>query len=129
MSGSSSMFILTSLSSPARSSAIRSRIGETAWHGPHHSAQKSTRTGVSDWSTSCSNVVVVTASAIPKFLSDSLSSLTLALVVLFPGDRRIEHDGPDVPLAPLGPGSLRTRAGDPGLVGREGYLRKASRPE
>ena len=40
----SSMLTLTSFSSPARSSAIRSSTGETAWQGPHHSAQKSTRT-------------------------------------------------------------------------------------
>src|SRR6266567_4751643 len=57
------MFTLTSLSSSGRSSAIRSRTGETAWHGPHHSAQKSTITGLSLWMTSCSKVVSVTALA------------------------------------------------------------------
>src|SRR5438876_490683 len=41
------MFTFTSLRSPSRSSAIFSSTGETAWQGPHHSAQKSTRTGVS----------------------------------------------------------------------------------
>src|SRR6266511_65451 len=41
------MLTFTSVSSPGRSSAILSSTGETAWHGPHHSAQKSTRTGVS----------------------------------------------------------------------------------
>src|SRR2546429_418727 len=60
---SSSMFTLTSFSSPFRSSTIRSRMGETAWHGPHHSAQKSTRTGVSLSSTSWSKVDPVTAVA------------------------------------------------------------------
>ncbi len=35
---------------------ISSRIGETFLHGPHHSAQKSTRTGVLLLSTTSSNV-------------------------------------------------------------------------
>ena len=41
------------------------------WHGWHHSAQKSTRTGVSEESTSWSNVSSVTACAsdIEEFLS------------------------------------------------------------
>src|SRR5947209_3591037 len=55
------MFTLTSLSSSGRSSTMRSSTGETAWHGPHHSAQKSTITGLSLWRTSCSKVSVVTA--------------------------------------------------------------------
>jgi len=33
--------------------------GDTAWHGPHHSAQKSTITLPSDLMTSVSNVSVV----------------------------------------------------------------------
>src|SRR5919202_980767 len=59
------MFTLTSFSSPSRSATMRSSTGETAWHGPHHSAQKSTRTGVSLPRTSCSKVDSVTAFAIP----------------------------------------------------------------
>src|SRR5437660_4120075 len=50
------MLTLTSFRSPFRSSTIRSRTGETAWHGPHHSAQKSTSTGVSLARTSWSKV-------------------------------------------------------------------------
>jgi hypothetical protein len=42
------------------SSEISSRIGPTARHGPHHSAQKSTKTGVLLFRTSASNVAVVT---------------------------------------------------------------------
>src|SRR5919108_4858446 len=64
-----SMFTLTSLSSFLRSSAIFSSTGETAWHGPHHSAQKSTSTGVSLFRTSASNVASVTSSAIDSFRS------------------------------------------------------------
>src|SRR4051812_6942465 len=44
----------------SRSLAISSRTGATTRHGPHHGAQKSTRTGVSDSSTSAWKVVSVT---------------------------------------------------------------------
>src|SRR5262249_61947637 len=40
---------------------ILSSTGETAWHGPHHSAQKSTITGLSLCRTSCSKLDSVTA--------------------------------------------------------------------
>src|SRR5439155_17477367 len=118
------MFTLTSLSSSARSSAILSRIGETAWHGPHHSAQKSTITGLSDLSTSWSKLASVTASAI-QIPFESFPSLTLGLEKLFPGDRRIEHDGPDVPFASSGSRSLGPRAGGARVVGRGADLRPA----
>src|SRR3982750_1663776 len=58
------MFTLTSFTSC--SSAIRSRTGETAWHGPHHSAQKSTITLPSVFRTSVSNVSVV--AVVAKFI-------------------------------------------------------------
>src|SRR6478609_9063345 len=54
---------------------IWSRTGETMRHGPHHSAQKSTSTGPSAWSTSCSNVAEVVALAV-ICLSPSLGSLS-----------------------------------------------------
>jgi hypothetical protein len=56
------MLTFTTRISSARSSAICSRMGETARHGPHHSAQKSTITGVSLPSTSVSNWDVVIGS-------------------------------------------------------------------
>src|SRR5215831_11518547 len=71
------MLIFTSLSSPWRSLAIFSSTGETAWHGPHHSAQKSTRTGVclEPSRTSASKVPSVTSSVMRfKFLSSSCCS-------------------------------------------------------
>src|SRR6185437_12610330 len=40
--------------------ASSSRIGAMALHGPHHSAQKSSSTGVSDCSTSCSKASSLT---------------------------------------------------------------------
>src|SRR5687767_7409468 len=42
------------------SPAISSRMGETWRHGPHHSAQKSTSTGLSCWSTSLAKLSSVT---------------------------------------------------------------------
>ena len=46
---------------------MRSSTGETAWHGPHHSAQKSTMTLPSEFRTSVSNVSVVALVAIGSF--------------------------------------------------------------
>src|SRR5438105_9103608 len=78
------MFTFTSLRSPFRSSTIFSRIGETAWHGPHHSAQKSTRTGVSLSSTSWSKVASVAAVAMFRSVLSSLESRVI------PGGERAE---------------------------------------
>src|SRR5580693_7257402 len=52
----SSMFSFPIWSLPACSSAISSSTGEIILHGPHHSAQKSTRTGTSEPLTCSSNV-------------------------------------------------------------------------
>ncbi len=54
------MFILTTLSLPLISPAISSTIGSRVLHGPHHSAQKSTRTGSLELMTSVSKSVSVT---------------------------------------------------------------------
>src|SRR5258705_7248251 len=52
--------------------AISASRGSTLRHGVHHSAQKSTSTGLSDWSTSLTNVASVTALApILNFSSDT----------------------------------------------------------
>src|SRR5262252_8325015 len=40
-------------------------VGARTRHGPHHSAQKSTKTGTDDWSTSCSKLESVTATVFP----------------------------------------------------------------
>src|SRR3954453_15802397 len=125
------MLTLTSLSSPARSSAILSRIGETAWHGPHHSAQKSTRTGFSLFRTSSSKLASVTASAI------AVSSFrwvpqgkTPRVQPFFPG-RRIETHGSDsrVQAATGGSRPSRARARDPRALGRGGPVRAAARAQ
>src|SRR5215470_15236569 len=45
MAGCSSIFILTSLTAPLAERTAFSRTGVSCLHGPHHGAQKSTRTG------------------------------------------------------------------------------------
>src|SRR5882724_3365214 len=52
------MLTFTTLSLPPISLAMSSSDGPIMRHGPHHSAQKSTSTGVSDFSTSCEAGVV-----------------------------------------------------------------------
>src|SRR3569833_1380177 len=76
------MFTLTSFR--FFSSAIFSSTGATAWHGPHHSAQKSTSTGSPDWRTSWSKVVSVTSVAIQLFLSRVPEEENVALYTSVP---------------------------------------------
>jgi hypothetical protein len=49
--GAASTLTLTSLTRPAYSFASRSSAGLTMRHGPHHGAQRSTRTGIDAAST------------------------------------------------------------------------------
>jgi hypothetical protein len=49
---------------PSYSVLISSMIGPTIRHGPHHAAQKSTNTGLSDFNTTSSKVASVIACAI-----------------------------------------------------------------
>src|SRR5689334_15657877 len=66
--GFSSMLILATVTLPFISAAISSRKGAIILQGPHHSAQKSTRTGFAARSTSASNeppVTLVVALMIP----------------------------------------------------------------
>jgi hypothetical protein len=51
----SSTFILTKSTLPLYSLESSSTTGDTALHGPHHSAQKSTKTGLAEFRTYCSN--------------------------------------------------------------------------
>src|SRR5919108_2345106 len=78
------MFTFTSLSSSWRSSAIRSRTGATAWHGPHHSAQKSTITAFSLWTTSSSHVCSVTGVDMNPFRQQFPGGITLTGCPDFP---------------------------------------------
>src|SRR6185312_15374116 len=64
--------ILSAFSSP-----IWSRIGPTARHGPHHSAQKSTRIVLSEFRTSVSKFASVTLTAFDMSFSLSVDKSTL----------------------------------------------------
>src|SRR5687767_2374762 len=55
VSGLSSMLTFATVTWSPLSAASSSRNGAIILHGPHHSAQKSTTTGRSDFSTSASN--------------------------------------------------------------------------
>jgi hypothetical protein len=70
---SSSVFNLTILSLAPYSFEISSKIGPTARHGPHHSAQKSTNTGVLLFNTTDSKSAVVTF-VVAIFFSPLLSA-------------------------------------------------------
>src|SRR5215212_10132322 len=59
VSASTSTF--ATFTEPSYSAAIWSIIGATCLHGPHHAAQKSTKTGTSEFKTSSSKVSTVTA--------------------------------------------------------------------
>src|SRR3954453_21306479 len=64
VSGFSSVLSFT-IRRSSRSAAISSRTGPTTRHGPHHGAQKSTRTGVSDSRTSAWKLLSVTSGSAP----------------------------------------------------------------
>src|SRR5215210_706252 len=124
------MFTLTSFTSPARSSTILSSTGATAWHGPHHSAQKSTITGLSLSSTSWVNVSSLTAVAIQTVLSLGKSRV--------PPPRGMKPTGPDdvfprirarVQAASGQARPPRARARDPRPLGARGHLRAPPRAE
>src|SRR5436190_5175707 len=124
---SSSMFTLTSFRSPLRSSTILSSTGSTAWQGPHHSAQKSTMTGLSLWSTSCSKLCSVTAVDIWSFLNWPAGRTPLTTlrnpVLVQPYNRSDVRGAATVPRPP------RPGGGDPRVVGGGGNLRPAARAQ
>src|SRR3546814_8697504 len=64
MSGLLSTFTLPTTAWPSYSLANSSTMGPTMRHGPHHSAQKSTNTGLSDCSTTSSKLLSVISNAI-----------------------------------------------------------------
>src|SRR5437762_8592233 len=120
------MLSFTTLSS-LRSDAIRSSTGATAWHGPHHSAQKSTSTGSPLCSTSFSNVASVTSVAIqfPFSLSFGSSDTRSAKGKNAPQYTSLPDGPASLPAAADGARPSRPRGGDPHLVGRGGDLRQA----
>src|SRR5262245_7447522 len=82
--GFASMSTFTTSTEPSYFSASRASSGATMRHGPHHSAQKSTTTGRSAFSTSSSNVASVTC-LISTMGTGSLSPAVDAVSVALPG--------------------------------------------
>lgn len=68
----------TALIFPAYSFASSSMSGAIIRHGPHHGAQKSTRTGIGDLSTTSSKVASVTGVAAAAWASDTFSNSRLS---------------------------------------------------
>src|SRR5258708_40187762 len=68
----SSTLTLPTLTWPANWSAILSTIGVSARHGPHHGAQKSTRTGVLDSTTSFFQLSVVNSTTFLLAIATSI---------------------------------------------------------
>src|SRR5437764_1253562 len=125
------MLTLTSLS--LRSSAIRSSTGETAWQGPHHSAQKSTSTVSPLCNTSLSNVASVAFVVISRpFVSSAETGYPIsegknvALYTSLPDglDRTASVSAVADGTRPSGP-----RGGDPRVVGGGADLRQGPSPE
>src|SRR4051794_29567543 len=87
------MFSLAIVSLSACSAAISSRTGATILHGPHHSAQKSTSTGLSLPRTSVANEASVTVLVLPAMvvlpvgLLEGVARRTGGGVGLCPGQR------------------------------------------
>ena len=87
------MLSLTMVRRSACSAAISSRIGATCRHGPHHSAQKSTITGLSLLRTSASKVASVTDLIAPTEFSPSVSWVAVvAASVLLASQRSASSD-------------------------------------
>src|SRR3954471_1573313 len=94
------MFSLAIVSLSACSAAISSRTGATILHGPHHSAQKSTSTGLSLPRTSVANVASVTVLVLPAMVvlpvglcSKGVGRRTGGAVGLCPGSALVEGLG------------------------------------
>ena len=71
----SSQLTLPTISLSASSSPICSMIGDIMLHGPHHTAQKSTKTGLSDritFSSKFSALISIAAIVIPSILHEIL---------------------------------------------------------
>src|SRR5256884_778490 len=107
--GCSSMFSFTIFRS-SRSSAIWSSTGAIAWHGPHHSAQKSTSTGCSLPSTCVSKVSSVTESISDFSFLPGVSDIENAgseAIVPTRYDRPMEQVFVSLPTVPDHPGLER----------------------
>src|ERR1700733_11797376 len=76
ISGASSVLTLATLTLPWKSLAILSMVGANCRQGPHHTAQKSTSTGMVLLTTSCSQLSLVRL----RTFSLAMSSCCLSLL-------------------------------------------------
>lgn len=76
-SSSLSTFTLPTFILPSFSSAISARVGASILHGPHQSAQKSTRTGTTEFKTSDSKLAFVTVTSIINLVKVSFSAIKI----------------------------------------------------
>ncbi len=91
ISGCSSMFIFTRTTAPLNALTAFSRIGASCLHGPHHGAQKSTRTTArrDGSSTSFANVRVVVSVTDPSPAGAAAAGFGAVLKACPPGPRRL----------------------------------------
>src|SRR6185369_15755294 len=83
---------LTTFILPAYSTASWSMVGAMTLHGPHHAAQKSTRTGTDDLSTSCSKFASVTAAAFAMILPLHTSCDSIAVLLMSRGTHSVHTE-------------------------------------
>jgi hypothetical protein len=88
LSGFSSTLTFTILTLPAYSAASSSSAGPIWRQGPHHSAQKSTTTGMADLRTSASKVASVTATVFAPMVVSPGRELSAAEPRQAPGGRQ-----------------------------------------
>src|SRR5438445_8030465 len=94
MSGCSSVLSFKTVILPSYSFANSSTIGATIWHGPHHTAQKSTSTRSLASPTSASHVVELTGTALPTLYPPQSFVIPLSLTLSPPG--RGMGEGPNI---------------------------------
>src|SRR5262249_38370779 len=69
-----------------------STMGAIARHGPHHTAQKSTRTGIGDSRTSLAKDCSLTATAFPMKKPPMVTELGAAFLAMRGGSERMRRD-------------------------------------
>src|SRR4051812_37376998 len=103
VTGFSSTFIFKKVILSPCAVASSSRMGATWRHGPHHSAQKSTRTGLSDLRTCASNSASVTAAMLPTvvpFVRSSSGSTHSPRRMFPPAEVRCDGSGQHLGVGP-----------------------------
>ena len=84
VAGFSSTFSLATFALHSNSRATSYRMGFCIWQGPHHTAQKSTKTGMGDLTTSVSKLLSVTAISAIFYSREYFLSQTWDYILLNP---------------------------------------------